>query len=78
MSDALNQVVGSGQQWAAARAQYAMQVRQALEQVQIQPGEAKEILLDLINTEKLNAESNDMQLRSALVFGVMEIVSFLG
>lgn len=78
MSDALNQVVGSGQQWAAARAQYAMQVRQALEQGQIQPGEAKEILLDLINTEKLNAESNDMQLRSALVFGVMEIVSFLG
>jgi len=78
MSDALNQVVGSGQQWAAARAQYALQVRQALEQGQIQPAEAKEILLDLINTEKLNAESNDMQLRSALVFGVMEIVSFLG
>ena len=78
MSDALNQVVGLGQQWAAARAQYALQVRQALEQGQIQPAEAKEILLDLINTEKLNAESNDMQLRSALVFGVMEIVSFLG
>jgi phage tail tape-measure protein len=78
MSDALNQVVGSGQQWAAARAQYALQVRQALEQGQIQPAEAKEILLDLINTEKLDAESADMQLRSALVFGVMEIVSFLG
>jgi len=78
MSDALNQVVGSGQQWAAARAQYALQVRQALDQGQIQPAEAKEILLDLINTEKLDAESADMQLRSALVFGVMEIVSFLG
>lgn len=78
MSDTLNQVVGSGQQWATARAQYALQIQQGLQQGQIQPAEAKELLLDLINTDKLNQESSDMQLRSALVFGVMEIVSFLG
>ena len=44
MSDTLNQIVGSGQQWATARAQYALQIQQGLQQGQIQPAEAKELV----------------------------------
>lgn len=71
----LHEVMNSGQPWAAERAQYALQVAEALQNGQISPDEAKEILNDLVNTEKLAAESNDMQLRAALVFGVSQIVS---
>ena len=39
------------------------------------PSEAKEILADLINTEKLEAEGADLQLRAALVFGITQIAS---
>jgi polyhydroxyalkanoate synthesis regulator phasin len=77
MSDTLNAVINSGQPWAIARAEYAFQVKQAVDQGQLSLNEAKEILADLINTDKLNQESDDMQLKSALVFGVTQIASLL-
>ena len=77
MNDALNAALNSGQQWAAARAQYAVQVVQAVQNGQLSSSEAKEILADLINTDKLNQESSDAQLKSALAFGVTQLASLL-
>jgi hypothetical protein len=37
--------------------------------------EARAILEDLVNTEKLEAEGADQQLRAALVFGVTQVLS---
>ena len=71
----LHEVMSSGQTWAAERAQYALQVHEAVGAGQLSPSEAKEILLDLINTDKLEAEASDQQLRAALVFGVTQLVS---
>lgn len=75
MSATLQAVMNSGQPWAAERAQYAMQVHEAVGAGQLSPSEAKEILQDLVSTQKLDEASSDMQLRAALVFGVMELAS---
>jgi polyhydroxyalkanoate synthesis regulator phasin len=75
MNEGIATVMNSGQSWAMERAQYAMQVHEAVGAGQLSPSEAKEILQDLVNTQKLDEASSDMQLRAALVFGVMQIVS---
>jgi polyhydroxyalkanoate synthesis regulator phasin len=70
-----HEIINSGQPWAAERAQMALQISEALQTGQIQSDEAKALLEDLINTEKLEAEGADLQLRAALVFGVTQIIS---
>jgi len=75
MSNVLHEVINSGQPWAAERAQYALQVAEALQTNQISQDEARAILNDLIATERLEAEGADLQLRAALVFGVTQVLS---
>jgi len=75
MNEGIATVMNSGQPWAMERAQYAMQVHEAVGAGQLSPSEAKEILADLVNTQKLDEASSDMQLRAALVFGVMQLAS---
>lgn len=75
MSNVLHEVINSGQPWAAERASMALQVAEALQTGQISPDEARAILEDLVNTEKLEADGADLQLRAALVFGVTQIIS---
>lgn len=71
----LTDVMNSGQTWAAERAQYAMQVHEAVGAGQLSPSEAKEILQDLISTKKLEEAAADQQAVAALVFGVQELIS---
>lgn len=75
MSNALHEVINSGQPWAAERAQMALQIAEALQNNQIHPDEARALLEDLVNTEKLEADGADIQLRAALVFGVTQVLS---
>lgn len=75
MSNVLHEVINSGQPWAAERAQYALQIAEALQNGQVSQDEARAILNDLIATEKLEADGADLQLRAALVFGVTQIIS---
>jgi polyhydroxyalkanoate synthesis regulator phasin len=75
MSNVLHEVINSGQPWAAERAQYALQIAEALQNGQVSQDEARAILNDLIATEKLEAEGADLQLRAALVFGVTQVLS---
>jgi hypothetical protein len=75
MSNVLHEVINSGQPWAAERAQYALQIAEALQTNQISQDEARALLEDLINTEKLEAAGADLQLRAALVFGVTQVLS---
>jgi polyhydroxyalkanoate synthesis regulator phasin len=53
----------------------ALQIAEALQTGQIHPDEARALLEDLVNTEKLQAEGADLQLRAALVFGVTQVLS---
>ena len=71
----LTELMNSGNQWAAERAQYALQVHEAVGAGQLSPSEAKEILQDLISTEKLEEAAADQQARAALVFGVTQLIS---
>jgi polyhydroxyalkanoate synthesis regulator phasin len=71
----LTEVMNSGQPWAADRAKYALDVHGAVGAGQLSPGEAKEILQDLISTEKLQEAAADQQAIAALVFGVTELIS---
>jgi polyhydroxyalkanoate synthesis regulator phasin len=71
----LHDVINAGQPWATERAMMALQVQEAVANGQMSGSEAKEILNDLVNTEKLEADGADMQLRAALVFGITQIVS---
>jgi len=75
MSNVLHEVLNSGQPWAAERAQYALQIAEALQNGQVSQDEARALLEDLINTEKLESEGADLQLRAALVFGVTQVLS---
>ena len=75
MSNVLTEVMNSGQPWAAERAQYAMQVHEAVGAGQLSPSEAKEILQDLISTEKLEEAAADQQAVAALVLGVTQLIS---
>jgi polyhydroxyalkanoate synthesis regulator phasin len=75
MSNVLHEVINSGQPWAAERAQYALQIAEALQTGGVSQDEARALLEDLINTEKLEAAGADLQLRAALVFGVTQVLS---
>jgi len=71
----LVELMNSGNQWAAERAQYALEVHEAVGSGQLSPSEAKEILQDLISTDKLEEAAADQQARAALVFGVTQLIS---
>ena len=73
----LQQLAGCGEDWAAKRAQYALQVAQALQQGQIGKDEAREILSDLVNTDKLNQEATNLQMKQMLVYGITQIAEQL-
>jgi polyhydroxyalkanoate synthesis regulator phasin len=73
----LHEVMASGHSWAAERAQMALQVSEAVQNGQMSSDEAKEILADLISTDKLDQEATDQQVRAALVFGVSQLASFV-
>ena len=72
---ALAELMNSGNTWAAERARYALEVHEAVGSGQLSPSEAKEILQDLISTDKLEEAAADQQARAALVFGVTQLIS---
>jgi polyhydroxyalkanoate synthesis regulator phasin len=67
----------SGKGWAAERAQVALQIAEALQQGQIDPSEAKELLEDLVRTDKLDAEADDIALKTMLVTGIYAIIQVI-
>jgi polyhydroxyalkanoate synthesis regulator phasin len=71
----LAELMNSGNTWAAERAQYALQVHEAVGAGQLSSSEAKEILQDLISTEKLEEAAAEQQAVAALVFGVQQLIS---
>ncbi len=71
----LAELINSGNTWASERAQYALQVHEAVGAGQLSASEAREILQDLISTDKLEEAAADQQARAALVFGVTQLIS---
>jgi polyhydroxyalkanoate synthesis regulator phasin len=76
MSDQLIQIAQSGDQWAAERANYALQVHHAVGAGQLGPSEAREILQDMIATQQLQEQAQADHTRAALFFGITQLISF--
>jgi len=74
----LMQCINSGKGWAYERANMAYQIGQALQAGQVAPAEAKELLEDLIRTDKLDAEADDMALKALLVTGIYSVIQVCG
>lgn len=76
MQDLLH-CANSGKGWAAERAQVALQIAEALQTNQISTSEAKELLEDLVRTDRLDTEADDIALKTMLVTGIYAIIKVI-
>lgn len=60
-----------GRPWAEQRAQFALEITGALERGEIAEDEYQALMADLINSDKLNEEADDMDVKNMLVSCVM-------
>lgn len=60
-----------GRPWAEQRAQFALEITEALNQGAIHEDEYQALMADLINSDKLNSEADDMDIKNMLVSCVM-------
>ncbi len=66
----LYSIANSNKPWAAQRAQYALQLYEAFQAGQVSPDEYKALLEDLVRTDRLDAEADDVELKTMLVQSV--------
>ena len=70
MSEQLREIANSNEPWAAQRAQYALQICEAVGKGEMSADEGQELMRDLVRMDRLDSESSDMQLKAALVSAV--------
>ena len=66
----LYNIANCNKPWAAQRAQYAIQLHDALQLGQVSADEYKALLEDLVRTDKLDSEADDIELKTMLVQSV--------
>lgn len=72
----LNELVGCGHGWAEERAMIAIDIINQRNSGAITPGEARELLEDLIATDKLEAVADNIQVKAALVSAISIAAKF--
>lgn len=60
-----------GRPWAEQRAQMALEITGAMERSEISESEYQSLMQDLIASDKLNAEADDMDVKNLLVSCIM-------
>lgn len=78
MSQELHEVANSGKPWAVERAATALQIQAAVSNGEISNSEARELLEDLIRTDRLESEADDIAIKTMLVTGVFALIQVLG
>lgn len=73
MFDVLQQLCGSNDSAVAARAQMALQIAEAYSRRELSESEYKELMLDLVRTDRLNEECSDLEAKTMLVTAVYAI-----
>ena len=73
MIEQLQQLTQCGRPWAVERAATALQIYEARQQGQISDDEFKELMLDLVRTDKLEEEADDINLKTMLVTAIYAI-----
>jgi hypothetical protein len=71
MKEQLQQLASCGRPWAEQRAQFALEITEGLERGEISESEYQELMVDLIASDKFNAEADDMEIKNMLVAAVM-------
>ena len=68
--DELKGLIGCGKSWAEERAQLALQFADQYKAGELNQDEYQELMQDLIRTDKLDAEADDMAVKNVLVAAV--------
>ena len=71
MIDQLKFLSSCGRPWAEQRAQMALEITGALQRKEISESEYQALMADLIQSDKLNAEADDMDVKNLLVSCIM-------
>lgn len=72
----LNELIGCGHGWAEERAMMAMDIVEQRNNGAITPSEARELLEDLVATDKLEAVADNIQIKAALVSAISIAAKF--
>jgi hypothetical protein len=73
MIEQLQVLTQCGRPWASERAAVALQIFEARQQGQIGEDEFKELMLDLVRTDKLEEEADDINLKTMLVSAIYAV-----
>lgn len=71
MIEQLQFLSSCGRPWAEQRAQFALEITAAHQRGEISESEYTALMADLINSDKLNEEADDMDIKNMLVAAVM-------
>ena len=71
MIDQLQFLSSCGRPWAEQRAQMALEITEALQRKEISQSEYQALMAELIQSDKLNAEADDMDVKNLLVSCIM-------
>jgi hypothetical protein len=69
----LYEIAGSDRGWAAQRAAMVIAITEQLQAGNISNDEARELMLDLVRMDQLDAEADDIELKTALVQAVFVV-----
>ena len=73
----LAELMGCNHGWAAERARIALQVEEEYLTGQLSKSEYKEILEDLVNTDRLDEEATDIEVKAVLVAGIYGLLQVI-
>jgi hypothetical protein len=71
MMEHLQYLATSDRPWVAQRAQWALHLAQQHANGEISESEFQELMADLVRTDQLEAEADDLELKNALVTSIM-------
>jgi hypothetical protein len=71
--DTLRAIAGCGRTWAAERANFAVMITEQFQGGGLDAGEYQELMRDLVRMDRLDAEADDLELKTALVTAVYAV-----
>jgi len=73
----LEEIISSEKKWARERAEVAKAIHQQYEKGNLSDSEYKELLEDIIRTDRLDQDADDIELRNNLVSGINGLVKII-
>jgi len=71
MKQQLEHLVATAPEWAARRAQYALEITSMYESGELAESESQELMRDLVYAEQFNEEADNLEIKNYLVAAVM-------